>query len=279
LIRYNQFLGRASPASADIIINSVQHVGGAMSTPDEKCTVKEQDLKERGLSSEVTGTLKLSGIPICTLTVTGSNASLKLNLSEIGTIRTEKGMLGGKKLAIYGRRRNRGNTGYDLVSWHIERLGSPDEWASRISEERKRANDFDYNINKGKDLVVRKLRSREQMTFDEIKEVWLSLVPEGTVDLPGTEVIDFLERRINDGDIEGFVDVQRKEFVHAKAHRQTTEVIQYNIATSFDFADGMLKIKCPSCGSPNIQKVKANESKCVHCGSTYVIPNKILDML
>jgi uncharacterized protein YbbK (DUF523 family) len=106
-------------------------------------------------------------------------------------------------------------------------------------------------------------------------------VPGGKIGESGvseSDIINFLEERIEDKEIEGFVDTEKKQFTHMSSHRQTLEVVQYNIATSFDLSEGMLRIKCPSCGSPNIQKVKANESKCANCG-TYVVPKKILDML
>lgn len=62
--------------------------------------------------------------------------------------------------------------------------------------------------------------------------------------------------------------------------KHTGEVVHYNIATSFNFgSDGVLQISCPYCKAPKPQTDSTSQVVCPHCGQTYKIPKKILDML
>jgi predicted RNA-binding Zn-ribbon protein involved in translation (DUF1610 family) len=152
---------------------------------------------------------------------------------------------------------------------------NPEGWGDLIEAQRK----LQVSMNLGMAEIIRRAKSRERMPFGEIQETWLRHVPPNSIKIEEEDVVDLMEHLIDNDEIKGFLNIEQKEFVNMSAYRQTSKVVQYNIASSFDFSDGIIKITCPSCGSPNIQKEKRGEGKCAHCGTTYIIPNKILEML
>lgn len=56
--------------------------------------------------------------------------------------------------------------------------------------------------------------------------------------------------------------------------------VRYQIVTNIQIApDGGIRIQCPYCGSSERVESKSSEVSCKHCGKTYFIPKKILDMI
>jgi len=54
----------------------------------------------------------------------------------------------------------------------------------------------------------------------------------------------------------------------------------YQISTSFVMGkDGAISCSCPNCGSSQTVETKSNLVKCQHCGNSYIIPKKILDLM
>jgi DNA-directed RNA polymerase subunit RPC12/RpoP len=62
--------------------------------------------------------------------------------------------------------------------------------------------------------------------------------------------------------------------------RHTGEVVQYSIATSFSLdSNGALLIRCPHCGAQRPKADRDREVKCPNCGQTYLIPQKLLQLI
>jgi ribosomal protein S27E len=54
----------------------------------------------------------------------------------------------------------------------------------------------------------------------------------------------------------------------------------YLISTNFSMGkEGAISCTCPNCGSSQAVASKTNMVKCEHCGNSYIIPKKILDMM
>lgn len=54
----------------------------------------------------------------------------------------------------------------------------------------------------------------------------------------------------------------------------------YLISTNFSMGkNGAISCTCPNCGSSQAIASKSNTVKCAHCGSNYIIPKKVLDMM
>lgn len=94
------------------------------------------------------------------------------------------------------------------------------------------------------------------------------------------KIEDILMKIISSDKVEGFIDRKNRLFVHKVAYQQKTEVIQYQVATSFEFGqDGTILLKCPNCGASKPQKDKSTEVVCEYCNSAYVVPKKVLDLI
>jgi hypothetical protein len=54
----------------------------------------------------------------------------------------------------------------------------------------------------------------------------------------------------------------------------------YQISTNFSLGkDGAISVRCPNCGSTHNMVSKANLVVCEHCGNSYTVPKRILDMM
>jgi ribosomal protein S27E len=54
----------------------------------------------------------------------------------------------------------------------------------------------------------------------------------------------------------------------------------FQVSTSFNLGkDGTVSVKCPTCGSSQVLQSKSNLVTCEHCGNSYAIAKKVLDML
>jgi ribosomal protein S27E len=121
--------------------------------------------------------------------------------------------------------------------------------------------------------IVRLLKTRERVAFSDIVDSMANFgIPVSLKDAQ-----QLAESLISSGEIEGVVN--DTEFLSRYTLERKSEVVHYNIVTTFDFSDGLLRVKCPSCGSTSILRQKSNEARCAHCGSTYIIPRKVLDLI
>jgi ribosomal protein S27E len=54
----------------------------------------------------------------------------------------------------------------------------------------------------------------------------------------------------------------------------------YVISSSFQIGkDGGIRVACPHCGASQALEAKSNEVTCKFCGTRYIVPKKILDMI
>lgn len=57
------------------------------------------------------------------------------------------------------------------------------------------------------------------------------------------------------------------------------EIVHYHVVAEFTFKDGVLLVRCPHCGASVSITSKESEQVCPYCGSTFIVPKKILDMI
>lgn len=121
------------------------------------------------------------------------------------------------------------------------------------------------------------LNSKERTSFSDMKRFYKEKT---NYDGTDEDVANLLRTLLEAKLIDGFVDEEKKEFVHMTAYKQKTEVVQYNIAASFNFgSNGTLEIKCPHCGGSQELKERVNTVNCKFCGESYLIPDKIRNLL
>jgi DNA-directed RNA polymerase subunit RPC12/RpoP len=59
----------------------------------------------------------------------------------------------------------------------------------------------------------------------------------------------------------------------------STQGTSYDIVVSFDFKDGILQIRCPSCAAAIPLKNKDPTGRCQYCGAAYLVPAKVLRLM
>ncbi len=120
--------------------------------------------------------------------------------------------------------------------------------------------------------VKRLLKVRERVPMSEIGVV---LARHGLSN-SFSESVRMVEGLIASGEADGVLDGDT--YVSRLARQR--ETVNYQVVTSFDIAkDGVISLKCPSCGSPVAVKDPSPNRKCDYCGSGFVVPKRILDML
>jgi len=157
----------------------------------------------------------------------------------------------------------------------------PGKWVDAIQ------NAHSQNKQKSLEILTGILKSHERTSFDEVFEICKksfylqAYVIEGiSPDKIDVKIEEILMKIISTDKVEGFIDRKNRLFVHKVAYQQKTEIIQYQVATSFEFGqDGTISLKCPSCGASKPQKDKSTEVVCEYCHSTYVVPKKVLDLI
>jgi DNA-directed RNA polymerase subunit RPC12/RpoP len=157
----------------------------------------------------------------------------------------------------------------------------PGQWVDVIS------NAHAKNKQRCYELLIAVLKSHEKTSFNQIYEICKgpfyleAYSKEGeSRDKIDDRIEEILMQTISSDKVEGFIEREKREFVHKIAYQQKSEVVQYQVATSFEFGkNGVISLKCPSCGSPENQHEKTNEAKCRYCGTTFIIPKKILDLI
>lgn len=85
-----------------------------------------------------------------------------------------------------------------------------------------------------------------------------------------------VEGLIASGSLDGVIEGET--FVSRLAKQR--ETINYQVVTSFDVAkNGAISLKCPSCGSGVQMRDARATKKCDYCGTEFMVPKRILDML
>lgn len=189
-------------------------------------------------------------------------------LRSIRNVRVESAILGlGKSLVVEWE----GSDGNPLT--YSYGMHEADAWRSAIISEKQKAE----KRRKTREEAFALSRSQERTSFDEI----ISLYEQSLgVSFSDENIAGILASWISSGKLEGFVDREQRQFVHLTAYKRKTEVVHYNIATSFEFGkDGAILIRCPSCNAPSPQTERARQVKCGHCGHTFAVPTKILDLI
>jgi hypothetical protein len=120
--------------------------------------------------------------------------------------------------------------------------------------------------------VKKLLKVKERVPMTEVGTI---LARHG---LPGspTESAKFVENLIGSGAADGVVDGDN--YVSRSAKQR--ETVNYQVVTSFDVTkDGVISLKCPSCGSPVQMLDPSPNRKCEYCGAGFMVPKRILDIL
>jgi hypothetical protein len=150
-----------------------------------------------------------------------------------------------------------------LLSFESSDLGSYDRlvWAIKTVK----------NEEEGAREVIQLTKSRERVSVADVCSILSRYgLPNGFQD--GKRRIESL---IASGVVDGIFDGQS----YVSKNLMQRETVNYNIAASFDFKDGALQIKCPTCGAAIPLKSKEPTGKCQFCGATYTVPRKILDLI
>jgi DNA-directed RNA polymerase subunit RPC12/RpoP len=131
--------------------------------------------------------------------------------------------------------------------------------------------------------LEKRMTHQQITTYDEIlelhKETLGELLPKPTDELI-TKIIDhqlepkYYKRK----KIGGLNDIPNRRFVNKFA--RVSETIEYKIAATFDLtSSGTISLKCPNCGAASPIESKSNENICAYCGSKYIVPKKILELV
>jgi rubrerythrin len=188
-------------------------------------------------------------------------------IRHVKNIRIESGAFGiGKRLVIE----------WDGKIYRYEGLRRVEDWVNELLKEQKLA----VGKAKAEEEVVRLLNYQESTTFNEIEETMVESYPEMKGELSDKLITEMLADMIAEQRIEGFIDKKGRRFTHKVAYERKKEVVEYKIATSFDFRkDGAIVIRCPHCNRPYPKNEKKSKVRCPGCGNTYSIPEKILSLM
>lgn len=172
---------------------------------------------------------------------------------------------------------------YSDTVYKIAKLSNLEMWETKLQQ----VKEYDQKSQSIKWALTKILKSQEKTTFDEVLKIskdWLMLAYGSKMVNDEVQVKEILTSIISDliahNQIEGFIDKDKKQFLHKIAYQQKSEVVQYNIATSFEFGvDGVISLKCPNCGASKSYKEKSSQIQCEYCHSTYIVPKKVLDLI
>ena len=166
------------------------------------------------------------------------------------------------------------NFGNSRHTYRYEGIENPETWFQDLN---RKVNESQTKAQAQK-KIFGLLNSKERTKISEIQSIYRAELPNR--DLSNESMIAFLRDAIAGKQIEGFVDEEKMEFVHMTAYKQKTEVVQYNVAVSFNLgSDGALEIKCPHCGASQQLAEKERKVTCKYCSREYFVPDKILNML
>ena len=120
--------------------------------------------------------------------------------------------------------------------------------------------------------VLALLRTRERVSKEEISD----LLSKFHTEVTDQTVQDFVQSAITSGQVEGVYD--GKEFMSKYALQR--ETVRYDIVSKFEVSSsGAIVITCPKCGAAIPIEAKESNGKCRFCGSPFVVPRKILDLV
>lgn len=125
--------------------------------------------------------------------------------------------------------------------------------------------------SKGYDEGLRLLKSRERVPGSEIAAL-LKVDPK-----TGTQSAkEFVERAISTHQVDGVYE--NDEFVSRLALQR--ETVRYDIVSKFEVnSSGALVLTCPKCGAAIPLETKESNGKCRYCGTSFMIPKRILDLV
>lgn len=136
-----------------------------------------------------------------------------------------------------------------------------------------RANIQGISVNsRRQEEVLALLRTRERVSKEEVA----ALLSKFNTEVTDQTVQDFVQGAITSGQVEGVYD--GKEFMSKYALQR--ETVRYDIVSKFEVSSsGAIVITCPKCGAAIPIETKESNGKCRFCGSPYVVPRKILDLV
>lgn len=139
--------------------------------------------------------------------------------------------------------------------------------------ERIKANIQGITMNsRRQEEVLALLRTRERVSKEDVA----SLLSKFNAEVTDQTVQDFVQGAITSGQIEGVYD--GKEYLSKYALQR--ETVRYDIVSKFEVgSSGAIVITCPKCGAAIPIETKESNGKCRFCGSPYVVPRKILDLV
>jgi hypothetical protein len=120
--------------------------------------------------------------------------------------------------------------------------------------------------------VKRLLKVKERVPMVEVGQI----LARHSLSNSAAESAKMVEGLIATGVVDGVLEGDT--FVSRLAKQR--ETVNYQVVTSFDVAkDGVISLKCPSCGSPVRMLDPSPNRKCDYCGAGFMVPKRILDML
>ena len=226
-----------------------------------------------------------------------------IDFTSIETVRVESGIFGlGKRLVIEWEDSEQHTFRFEGSGLDSFKFNA-DELCTRILKDMKKPKDDVEKL----DMLFRILRSSEKISFDDffnhIIDSHLLTFDEIEDDEGFTKDMilkiknkekftDEEQRKVDEKIIEmisvcvgpegasGIIDKENRVFINMEKYKRQSEVVQYNIATSFEFGkNGAVLIKCPNCNAQKPQTEKQSQVVCPACGQTYAVPKKILDMV
>jgi len=125
---------------------------------------------------------------------------------------------------------------------------------------------------KGRQEVLRLLKSREKITVDEVAKVLVKHGMPKDVEF----ACSLIDSAISTGVVQGTFN--GSEFMSNAS--QSDVSVRYDIAVKLEFsASGALTLKCPGCGSAIPLEKKESNVKCSYCGQNCFVPRKVLELI
>jgi DNA-directed RNA polymerase subunit RPC12/RpoP len=132
------------------------------------------------------------------------------------------------------------------------------------------------------DLIARKhkatsevttlLQTREKVPFSSVSEV----LERHRLRATNVDAQDIIERIVTRRKIEGVIE--GSQFVSKYGLQR--ETVRYDIVSKFEVSSsGAIVITCPKCGATLPLQGKDSNGNCKYCGTPYMVPRKILDLL
>ena len=127
-------------------------------------------------------------------------------------------------------------------------------------------------IGQANQEVKRLLKVKERVPLTEVGDI----LARHRLSNSTPESAKLVEGLIAAGAVDGVLDGDA--YVSRLAKQR--EIVNYQVVTSFDIAkDGVIRLKCPSCGSPVAMKDSNPNRKCDYCGTGFVVPKRVFDMM